>query len=70
MLRQNFQQGEDIFQSFITVRRQHFSVSINIDSRTLGLLEQHFQIFQVVTGYNDERSFPDMDIDGVRDGFP
>ena len=54
------------FQPLITVGRQHFSVSINIDSRTLGLLEQHFQIFQVVTGYNDERSFPDMDIDGVR----
>ena len=54
------------FQPLITVGRQHFSVSINIDSRTLGLPEQHFQIFQVVTGYNDERSFPDMDIDGVR----
>ncbi len=45
------------FQLRISVRRQHFTMSVNIDALTLGLLKQQFQVVQIMSRNNDKRSF-------------
>ena len=38
-----------LFEERIIVCRQHFRVRININSRILCLLKEHFKVFQIVT---------------------
>ena len=54
------------FETVVTVRRQHFSVRVNVDPFSLRLREQHFEIFQVMAGNHDERSFFQMDLHLMR----
>ena len=48
------------------MRRQHFAVGVNIDTGADGLLEQHLQIFQVVTGNQNRFTCQRTDIDRRR----
>ena len=41
----------------ISVSREHFTMRVNIDAFAFGLFEEKFQIFQVMTGDDDERAF-------------
>ncbi|MOA62793.1 hypothetical protein D3C78_1883190 [compost metagenome] len=45
----------EFFQLRVAVCRQHFAVGIDVHVLPLGLLEQHAQIFQIVTG--DQNGF-------------
>ena len=53
----------------IAMTRQHFPVGVNIDAFALGLLEQQFQIFQVVA--RNENCFPGLraEIELIVDAF-
>lgn len=37
--------------------RQHFAMGVNIDAFAFGLFEEQFQVFEIVAGDDDERSF-------------
>ena len=47
----------ELTQLRVAVRRQHFTVGINVNTGTFGLLQQVVQIFQVVTGDQDALTF-------------
>ena len=52
-----------LFKRRIIMRRQHLRMGIDIHSGSLGLLQQHLQISQIVTGDQNCRIFPDADAD-------
>ena len=47
----------------IAVRRQHFTVGIDVDAGAFGLLQQIVEIFQVVAGDQDALAFGRFDVD-------
>ncbi|EKD37910.1 MAG: hypothetical protein ACD_75C00940G0002 [uncultured bacterium] len=51
------------FESRIIIGRQHFAVGIDIDARTLRLLEQVFHIFQIMAADKYARVLAHADID-------
>ncbi len=51
-------------QSWIVVRRQHFSVGVNIHAAVLSLFEQLFNVAEVVSGYQDARTLADANVHG------
>ena len=46
-----------LFQLGITVSREHFTVGINIDALVLGLLQELFQIKEIMSGNDNKRPF-------------
>lgn len=44
--------------------RQHFGVGVNIDAGVHGLLEQHLEVAQIMTGDENTRAGADTEIDG------
>ena len=57
-----------LFQLRIAVGRQHFTVGVDVDAFTLGLLQQQFQIVEIVAGDDDERPLLHRQRDGGRRG--
>ena len=53
----------ELTQFRVAVRRQHFTVGIDVNAGTFGLLQQVVQIFQVVTGDQDALTFGCFDVD-------
>lgn len=51
------------FKSRVVVCRKHFRVCIDIYASSLSLFQQHFQVFQIMTGYENGRVVSDADID-------
>ena len=56
------------FKLRIAVGRQHFTVGVDVDAFTLGLLQQQFQIVEIVAGDDDERPLLHRQWDGGRRG--
>ena len=52
----------------VTVRRQHFTVGVDVNPGTFGLLQQVVQIFQVMAGNQDAFAFGRFDVDLSRGG--
>ena len=52
------------FERRIVVCRQHFGVGVNIDAGVHGLLEQHLEVAQIMTGDENTRAGADTEIDG------
>ena len=46
----------------IVMSRQHFGMGVYIHASALGLIQQHFQVFQVVTGDQDARVLAHADV--------
>ncbi len=57
-----------LFQAGIGVAREHFAVRIDVDSLAFCLLEQFFEVFQVVAGDKNRLAFPGRDTNDGRLG--
>ena len=53
----------------VTVRRQHFTVGVDVNAGAFGLLQQVVQIFQVMTRNQDTFAFGRFDVDLRRGGM-